>query len=128
MTGTAAPVERLQIAKITDTQLGYQDHGILSADLTVDFGSGGGGSMGVGGYGLGSKTTAFGMQFVKGILDACGVRRWEDLKGRTVYVVLDSADEFGGRVIGIQNLPTEPGTRFIFAELKAKLAAEVASA
>lgn len=119
----ADKVERLQIAKITDTSLGYvPDRGILSADLRVDFG--GGSTMGIGGYNLGSRDTAFGMQFIKGILDACGVGLWEEVTGRTVYVVFNSPDEYIGRAIGIQNLPTEPGTRFIFSELEAKLAAD----
>lgn len=112
--------EHLAIAKITDTFLGADEdsHGILTAMLTVDYGPGGNGwSSCAGGYNLGSKTTAFGMQFVRGILEAAGVGTWEQLKGRTILVI--QRDE-GGPILGIQNLPTEPGRRFVFAELAAE--------
>jgi len=110
--------EHLAIAKITDTFLGAgeRSHGVLTATLTVDYG---GTSQSVGNYSLGGKT-AFGIQFVARILRAAGVSSWEEVKGRTILVVQETKD---GRVIGIQNLPTEPGARFIFADLAAELEA-----
>ena len=44
---------------------------------------------------------------------ACGVQTWEKLVGRTIYVLTDPSR----RVVGIENLPTEPGERFLFAEV-----------
>ena len=106
--------EHFAIAKITDTFLGASEdsHGILTAELTVDYGVTGG--QRIGGYNLGSKTTAFGMQFVRAILGAVGVACWEQVKGRTILVIQDGEN---GRPIGIQNLPTEHGKRFVFDDL-----------
>ena len=111
---STATAEHLAIAKITGTHLGYEEgHGIFTAQLTVDLGGSG---MTIGNYALGTKApgTAFGTALVKAIIDACGVKCWEDVTGRTVYVVMT---EQYGRALGIQNLPTEPGTRVIFSEL-----------
>ena len=114
---TTTPVERTQIAKITDTFLGANEdtHGVLTATLTVDYGGAG---QTIGGYNLSSKTTAFGMQFVKALMGAAGADSWEQMKGKTILVITDS-DRPYGKVIGIQNLPTERGGRFIFDELAA---------
>jgi hypothetical protein len=114
---TMADTEHREIAKITATHLGYEDHGIFSADISLDYGGAG---QSAGGYNLGGPT-GFGIAFIKGILGACGVQTWEEVKGRTVFAILDSPH---GKVIGLEHLPTEPGSRFIFAELKAELAAE----
>jgi hypothetical protein len=67
--------EHLAIAKITDTYLGAgeRSHGVLTAQLTVDYG---GTSQSVGNYSLGGKTS-FGIQFVAWILRAAGVSSWE---------------------------------------------------
>lgn len=110
--------EHLAIAKITGTFLGAgeRSHGVLTAQLTVDYG---GSSQSIGNYNLGGPTS-FGIQFVAKVIAAVGVGSWEELKGRTILVVEEV--EYG-RVIGIQNLPTERGARFIFADLAAELAA-----
>lgn len=141
---------RKNIAKITDTFLGRESHGILTCYLTVDYG--GSGQM-IGGYGLdeptwgtddgfvvgdrpddptakfaGRRGRAYGMEFVHRIIKACGVDSWEQIKGRTIYV-LDDLPEDGstvgsGKVIGIENLPTEPGERFIFDDLHIEFVTE----
>lgn len=102
-----------EIAKITGTFLGANEdtHGILTAELTVDLG--GSQARSIGGYNLGSKDTAFGMQFVAALMRAAGAQSWESMVGRTVFVLTDEHD----RVVGIENLPTEPGDRFVFGEL-----------
>ena len=111
------PLHR-QIAKITKTFLGANEdtHGVLTCDLTVDTGDGQ--AARIGGYCLGSKTTAFGMEFVKHLMDAAGAASWEEMVGKTIFVIREG-DEWG-RAIGIEHLPTEPGGRFIFAELADK--------
>lgn len=122
---------RQDIAKITGTSLGYEDHGILSCMLTVTYG--GGACQGVGGFSLdtpykdangkhlGRVGTGYGMEFVARVMRACGVSSWEKINGRTIYVLQDGepGESMLGssRVLGIENLPTEPGERFIFAEL-----------
>lgn len=121
---------RKDIAKITDTMLGVEDHGILTCYLTVDYG--GSGQL-IGGYGLDNPVkdengkflrregTAFGMEFIARVIRACGVMKWEDVKGRTIYVLQDlEADSpawGSSKVMGIENLPTEPGEQFIFQDL-----------
>jgi hypothetical protein len=122
---------RKDIAKIESTMLGYESHGILSCMLTVTYGSSG---QGVGGYCLDTPVhddegnfvcrvgTAYGMEFVARMIRACGVDTWEQIKGRTIYVLQDLDEGALGwgtaRVLGIENLPTEPGERFVFADLR----------
>jgi hypothetical protein len=124
---------RKDIAKIESTMLGYEGHGILSCMLTVTYGKGRG-QQSVGGYCLDTPVhddqgtfvcrmgTAYGMEFVARVIRACGVDTWEQIKGRTIYVLQDldeGAPAWGtSRVSGIENLPTERGERFIFADLR----------
>lgn len=112
-----------KIAKITNTMLGYEDHGILTVWLTLDYGGSG---QGAGGVSLDTPLkdennkflrrvgTAEGMDFIIGIMGACGVEKWEDIKGRTVIAITDSDADWGGTVVGIKPLPTEPGKEFLF--------------
>lgn len=122
---------RKDIAKITGTMLGYEDHGILTCMLTVDYG--GGSMQGVGGYCLDRPVmddndhfvkrigTAYGMEFVARMIQACGVESWEQVKGRTIFVLQDLPEGTSAwgtaKVVGIENLPTEGGCRFLFADL-----------
>jgi len=96
-----------EIAKIERTHLGYEDHGILTGGLQVNYGGGAG--QFVGGY---SIVTVAG-PYIERTLKACGVDSWEKLCGRTIYV-LTNAD---GRVVGIENLSTEPGEQFLFSDV-----------
>lgn len=97
-----------EIAKIERTHLGFEDHNVLTGFLYVNYGDT---AQGIGGY---SIFTVAG-SYIERTLKACGVRAWEDLRGRTICVLTD-----GGRVVGIENLPTEPGGRFLFAEVFGK--------
>lgn len=122
MPPTAPRAEVKVIGKITGTFLGADEnsHGILTATLTIDHGGSG---CQIGGYALGSKTTAFGMQFVKHLMDAAGAESWEKMVGRTIFVIRDG-NEYGP-AIGIENLPTERGRRFVFSELAEQYAGMV---
>jgi hypothetical protein len=119
MSGTGRHYE---IAKITSTALGYEDHGIFTCVLHVDYG---GTSQGVGGYALDRYDedkrvrvgSVYGMEFIARILRAAGVERWEQLKGRTIFVVREHKG-WGAKVLGICNLPTEPGEEFLFDSIK----------
>lgn len=95
-----------EIAKIKKTFLGYEDHGVLTAFLHVDYG---GAQQAIGGYQLDCPSGAV---WIARVLKACGVASWEQLPGRTIYVRRDT----NGRVLGIGPLPTEPGEVFDFAE------------
>jgi NADH:ubiquinone oxidoreductase subunit 5 (subunit L)/multisubunit Na+/H+ antiporter MnhA subunit len=110
-----------RIGKITDTMLGIEDHGIFTATLFMDYGGVG---QGVGNLFLDDYDEATRKRvpstcagaFIAGVLRACGVRQWEHVKGRTIYVLFN--EETGYQAIGIENLPTEPGERFLFTEIK----------
>ena len=79
-------------AKITGTMLGQEDHGILSCMINLNYGGSG---QGFGGYCLdephkvngefkGRRGTAYGMEFIRRVLETVGVEKWEDLKGKHV--------------------------------------------
>ncbi|CAB4894635.1 unannotated protein [freshwater metagenome] len=95
-----------RIAKALSTELGYEDHGIFTAIVRLDYGGSG---QGAGLYALkGDK----GIEFVRRMVDAFGVQSWEQIPGRTVIAVADYT-----KVHGIKPLPTEPGTAFMFDDL-----------
>jgi hypothetical protein len=83
-------------ARITDTMLGYEDHGILTFSIFLDCGRY---STAFGGYCLDSydnekkcriHSKYLGISIEK-ILKVAGVERWEDLKGK--YVRLEREDK-----------------------------------
>lgn len=110
-----------RIGKITDTKLGY-DHGIMTFVLMFDFGGSG---QSFGGYALSSYDekekcsvgTAPGMDLVLGILNACGVRKWEDIKGKVMYALYDENDI---KIKGIKNLLFEAGGTFLIDDWRRK--------
>lgn len=78
-------------AKIVSTMLGYEDHGIFTFMLQLDYGGSG---QGAGGYGLDEwnetlskrEGTKYGMDMLIAILETVGVREWEELVGKYVRV------------------------------------------
>lgn len=88
--------DRTKNALIEDTMLGFEDHGIMTCFLHFDYGDAG--HQGFGGYGLdepkkdsegkhiGRFGSAYGMEFIKQILETVGVEKWEQLKGKYVRV------------------------------------------
>lgn len=105
--------------------LGYEDHGTMTVYLTVDYG---GACQGIGGYCLDSYDrkadrragTRMGLEFIMGVLKACGVESWERVQGRTIFVIVED-NSWNAKVIGLAPLPTERGEEFLF-EPWAKLA------
>lgn len=87
----------LMNAKISGTMLGYEDHGILTCSIGLDYGNGG---QSFGGYALdghikGAQSSsrinsrygsAYGMEFIRRILAVLEVDKWELLKGTSVRV------------------------------------------
>lgn len=77
--------------KIVRTHLGFEDHGILTAMITIDRG---GCQQGLGGFGFGyndSKTKKFVPSsncafFIKRVLDTLQLQKWEDLEGALIRV------------------------------------------
>ena len=72
-------------ARITGTMLGYEDHGIFTCMIDLDYG---GGCQGFGGYTLGGDYTN---KFIEGIFKALKVRKWEELKGQLIRVKADNS-------------------------------------
>lgn len=79
-------------AKITKTMLGYEDHGILTCFLVLDFG---GISQSFGGYEL----AYYGLDMIEKIMKVVGVSEWENLQGKYIRVI-----RLGGKIISIGNL------------------------
>jgi hypothetical protein len=104
-----------QVGTITSTALGYQDHGILTASLTVEWKGGG---VSVGGYCLDQpkdrdardysrRGTAYGLDHLIRILETVGVDRWEELKGKQVIVLFEGRDWLGAQSVGIAHATDE---------------------
>lgn len=78
-------------AVITGTMLGYEDHGIMTAFLYLDYGGAG---QGFGGYGLDSYDKDMEERiahkacghFIKRVLEITKKEKWEDLKGVSIRV------------------------------------------
>jgi hypothetical protein len=106
-----------RVAKITGAHLGWEDHGIFTCWIDLDYGGSG---QGAGLYALDEYIvekdcrvgTAEGMEFIMRLLKACGVGRWEDLVGRTVYATATMS-----KVLSIEPLPTESGEKFVFEDV-----------
>ena len=85
--------EEILTGKITNTELGYEDHGIFTCFLHIE---GDGWGCGFGGYSLDSpdktlqrrKGTAEGMEAIIQIIRTLDVNSWEKVKGQYVRVVL----------------------------------------
>ncbi len=78
-------------AKIVSTKLGYEYHGIFTCSLQLDYG---GVRQSFGGYTLDSYSkelkrrigSAFGMNFLIGMLKTLDIESWEDLVGQNIRV------------------------------------------
>ena len=88
-------------AKVISTHLGYEDHGILTFYLYLDYG---GTSQGAGGIALsgGTPTKFMDFRILSDILGTVGVEHWEDLRGRSVVALLDG-DGWDAQVRGLEN-------------------------
>jgi hypothetical protein len=67
-------------AKIDSTTLGFEDHGIFTAFLHLNYG---GSAQGFGGY---SYQGLMSYKFLDGVLKTVGVDNWEDLPGKYIRV------------------------------------------
>lgn len=118
-----------ETAVIRETDLGWEDHGIFTFMLHVDYSSYGG-STGIGGIVLDGKPTkeygdrvptALGMAYIVEVMRILGVRRWEDLRGQQMLVLFDQdqTSRAGMGAVGIANRGT--GEALIFAHVGGKL-------
>ena len=98
---------QIKNAKIESTSLGYEDHGILTIFLGLDYSGAG---QGFGGYALDQYDelekkripTKLSGIWIQKILEVVGVDKWEDLKGKYIRVESDM-----GKVYKIGNLLEE---------------------
>lgn len=68
---------RREVAEVTSSWLGWEDHGIFSVCITFDYG---GATQGFG-------HMKAGLPLIKVILRALGCEKWEDIGGQKVWVV-----------------------------------------
>ncbi len=125
-----------ELAKITRTSFGWEDHGILTAWIFVDYD--GGMSQGIGGYCLDEarrdeegnvlygkdnhfvpsrEGTAYGLEMIMGMMEAVGVKKWEDLKDKYVWVIRDKG--LGGKVYGLRGFRSKKP--FLFEDIRERL-------
>jgi hypothetical protein len=69
-------------ARIRRTTLGYEDHGILTCYLHMEWSGGG---QGFGGYAM-KGGNGYGANFIDRILKTVGVEAWEDLPGKHIRI------------------------------------------
>lgn len=78
---------RTENARIENTMLGIEDHGIMTCWVYLDYG---GAARGFGGYSLdqsaGKEGHAKSILFIRKILETVGVGKWEELRGKYVRV------------------------------------------
>lgn len=95
-------------AKITSTNLGFEDHAIFTFWLSLDYGNGG---QGFGGYALDEwvkekkkriDSRGIGLELIRAILETVGVEKWEDIKGQYIRVKRESI--WNGKIISIGHL------------------------
>lgn len=77
-------MKKIENAKISSTMLGYEDHGLFTAVLYLEFS---GGSQG---FGLRAMQDAnYAVRFIQDTIRTVGVDSWEDLKGKYVRAEYD---------------------------------------
>lgn len=82
-------------ARISSTQLGCEDHGIMSFFVMLEWNGGG---QGLGGYAIDKYDQrtkerigcGFGITAIRKILETVGVGKWEDLKGKLIRAKINS--------------------------------------
>jgi hypothetical protein len=99
-------------ARITRTMLGWEDHGIFTFSLTLDYG---GSCQGAGQLCLGNSKGVHAKtgELISAILRTVGVETWEELPGKHIVAICD--DGWSGLVRGIA--PILGGDDLIFAEM-----------
>lgn len=73
-------------ARITSTMLGFEDHGIFTYVLQLEYDKSS--SQAFGNFSLGSRKIGYadGMLLLMHLLDTVGVSKWEDLPGKLIRV------------------------------------------
>lgn len=112
------------IARLTDTYIGFTERtrGLFVLEVRADYGNVNiTGPLVVFSRRLDAPGGGFSpdaARWIKGFCDAAGVQRWEDVAGRTVLIVWDDVTDVFDKALGVEPLPTEPGTPFMFDEVQ----------
>lgn len=117
-------METQELAKVTNVYFGKEDHGILTLNITLDYG---GACQGFGGYSLDEYDkqkekrvgTAAGMDFVLRVLDCFGVSNLDQIVGKTVYAIRDSSG-YSAKIIGLRQPPFDGKGEFLVSDWKAQ--------
>lgn len=86
-------------ARIDDTMLGFEGHGIMTAWLHLDLDGGG---ISLGGWNLNGGDSL--NIFVKNVLETVGVEKWEELKGKHIRIEFNGPNSWGSKIIAIGNI------------------------
>jgi hypothetical protein len=109
-------------ALIERTHLGFEDHGIFTAWLTLDYGSSG---QGAGmmcldqptprepGGAFGREGTAYGLDWIIRALETVGVSTWEEVRGKRVYALKPVGHEWD-LVRGLASIDRPRERMFLF--------------
>jgi hypothetical protein len=102
-------------AVITRTSLGWEDHGLFTFMLSLDYGGSGQGACGPAlATSKGSWPKA--ADLLGEILKVVGVNNWEDLKGKSVIAIREGNSEFGALVCGLKGFPAGKTVMFFEEE------------
>lgn len=79
-------MSEVTLARIRETTLGFEDHGLLTAFLHLEYADKGG-KIGGSGQGFGGRILSgeFTDYWIRGVLTAVGVNDWSMLPGRMVW-------------------------------------------
>lgn len=103
-------------ARIVDTQLGIEDHGLLTFNLRCEFrDSYGKGTCSFGGCSFGSRcmnydgtyeyvNVKFTSELLMRVLTVVGVRNWEDIKGKLIRIRTNGRPGCAGGIEAIGNI------------------------
>lgn len=113
------------LGKVNYAKLYIEDHGILTLNIDIDFGSSG---QGFGGYSLDSynkkierrEGTASGMDFVIEVLKLFNVSSLDEIKGKPVYALKEKKDGWDLPIVGLQTPEFDGGRRFLPEEWQKK--------
>ena len=104
-----------KLARIVEARLGPEDHGVLTAMLTLQYDDGG--MQGAGGYDLRHGNAA--ARFIEGVLRVCNVLEWSKIPNHMIYALIEGQG-LHAPVRGIKQLGMDGDRTFLFADIYEK--------
>lgn len=84
--------------KISNTFIGYEDHGIFAWNIDFEFPGSGQGT------GMRGMVNEVSIKYLANVIEIAGVRQWEHVRGRSLLVLRENKY---GPILGILNAETE---------------------